>query len=62
LVAAVLEEFDVWAEFAPQQAASVNPSSPIDAAGFALADVRADLMDHLQIRLSITLATHGVAS
>lgn len=62
LVLAVLEEFDVWAGHAPNQAAALWPNDPIRAADSALYDVRCELAEHVQIRLSIALATHGVPS
>lgn len=62
LVAAVLEEFDEWTEHVASQAASLHPSAPYGAARSALMDMRSELMDHAQIRLSIALAAHGVES
>lgn len=62
LVTAVLEEFDQWADHAARQAASLNPTDVEAAARSALMDMRAELMDHVQIRLSIALATHGISS
>lgn len=62
LVQATLEELDRWSPNAARQAAAIHPTDPERAALSALWDVRAELMDHLQIGLAIALATHGVES
>lgn len=62
LVADVLAEFDDWAKGAPSQAASIIPGNPEEAARFALGEVRDQLQDHLQIRLSLTLASYGISA
>jgi len=59
LVEVVLAEFDRWAEYAPGQAAGVNPHDAEEAARSALADVRENLMDHLVIAIGVTLASWG---
>lgn len=61
LVADALDEFDVWARHAPNQAVSVYPDDPLGAVKSALYDVRTEMGEHLQIRLAVTLAAHGIA-
>lgn len=60
LVSDVLAEFDTWAAHAPNQAAGVYPHDPHGAAVSALYDVRTEISEHLQIRLALTLAAHGI--
>ena len=66
LVDVVLEEFDRWAQYAPDQAAGLSSLSHAhfdlakQVAQSALSDVRAELMDHLVIPIGITLASWGV--
>ena len=62
LVEVVLAEFDRWAQYAPGQAAGVIPNDAEVAARFALADVRAELMDHLVVPIAVTLASWGVGT
>lgn len=60
LVADVLAEFDVWAKHAATQAAAIHPNDIVAAANSALYDVRTEIGEHVQIRLAITLAAHGL--
>lgn len=57
MVEVVLAEFDKWAKHAPGQAAGADPKH---AAGSALADVRAELADHLVIPVGVTIASWGL--
>lgn len=53
MVEVVLAEFDRWAKHAPSQVD--DPQSAVA----ALADVRAELMDHLVIQVGITIESWG---
>lgn len=57
---AVLAEFDEWAPFEVSQAAHFSDAAT--GARNAVGGVRAELMDHLQIRLAATLATFGISA
>lgn len=60
LVQAVRAEAGQWADHAVAQAAGINPTSPTDAARFAIEHLLTDLDDHLGIALSVVLATCGI--
>jgi hypothetical protein len=62
LVEAVADEIAKWSDIACSQAAGVHPNDSEAAARFAIADLTADLRDHLGIGVSIVLATYGITA
>jgi hypothetical protein len=62
LVEAVVDEIGKWQDIAISQAAGIHPTDSTAAARFAIADLTADLSDHLGISLSIVLAAYGITA
>ena len=62
LVEAVADEISKLADIACSQASGIHPTDSEAAARFAIADLAADLRDHLGISLSIVLATYGITA
>ena len=62
LVEAVVDEIGKWQDIAISQAAGIHPTESTAAARFAIADLTADLRDHLGISLSIVLSTYCITA
>ncbi len=60
LVKDVLAEMDAWSTTAASQGAGIGRDK-LEAAEFAIRDVRTNVDDHLGIRLGVTLATFGIS-
>lgn len=60
LVADVIEFVREHEGYAVNQAAMIHPADSRKAAETAIYEVWTEAQDHLQIRLAVTLATHGI--